>query len=156
MTAGREHLLGNLLVLTAALMWSGGTVYSRPLLQRISPLQLSASAALLALPVHFLLAAHQFENSLASLQSPNLWLIILYSGVLSSGVAQPMWNFGVRHAGASHASIIQNLIPLIAIVVAWVGRGETATAAQLFGGALILSGLVTMRLGRQPSGGGST
>ncbi len=148
-TAGREHLVGNLMILAAALLWSGGTVYSRPLLKRISPLQLSASAALIALPLHMLLAAGQYERSLPALRSANLWLIILYAGVLSSGLALPMWNLGVRHAGAAHAAIIQNLIPLIAILAAWITRGESATAAQLFGGGLILGGLVTMRLGRQ-------
>ena len=153
-TAGTEYLWGNLFILAAALLWSGATVYSRPLLVRISPMQLSASAAVIALPVHVLVAAGRYENSLPALESLNLWLIILYAGVLSSGLSQPMWNFGVRHAGAAHASIIQNLIPLIAIVAAWISRGETATAAQLLGGALILAGLVTMRLGRKPPGAG--
>ena len=37
-------------------------------------------------------------------------MIILYAGVLSSGLALPMWNFGVRHTGAAQAAIIQNLI----------------------------------------------
>ena len=59
-----------------------------------------------------------------------------------------MWNYGVRHAGAAHAAIIQNVIPLIAILAAWITRGETATAAQLFGGALILGGLIMMRTAR--------
>lgn len=146
--ADRQHLFGNLFVLTAALLWSGATVYSRPLLQQISPLQLSAAAAIFALPAHLLFAAGRYEGSLPALHSGALWLIILYSGILSSGLAYPMWNLGVRHAGAAHAAVVQNLIPLIAILAAWICRGETATAAQLFGGGLILGGLVTMRLGR--------
>ncbi len=76
-------------------------------------------------------------------------MIILYAGVLSSGLSQPMWHFGVRVAGAAHAAIIQNLIPLIAILAAWVSRGEKATLAQLVGGTLILSGLVVMRFARE-------
>lgn len=154
-TAGRENLLGNLIILGAALLWAGGTVYSRPLLRRISPVQLSASAAVMALPVHLLFAAGRYESSLPALESVNLWLIILYAGVLSSGLALPMWNLGVRHAGAAHAAVIQNLIPLIAIVAAWLSRGETATAAQLFGGTLILGGLVTMRQGRHAKNNGA-
>ncbi|MCP4783328.1 MAG: EamA family transporter [Fuerstiella sp.] len=55
----------------------------------------------------------------------------------------------VRHSGAAHAAIIQNLIPLIAILAAWLARGETATTTQLFGGGLIPGGLVIMRYGRQ-------
>ena len=148
-TAGREHLIGNLMILAAALLWSGGTVYSRPLLKRITPMQLSASAAVIALPVHLLAGFGRYERSLPALQSVTLWMIILYAGVLSSGLALPMWNFGVRHAGAAHAAVFQNLIPLIAIVAAWFIRGETASPAQLFGGTLILAGLITMRQARQ-------
>ena len=97
----REHLVGNLLILCSALAWAGGTVYSRPLLNSISPVQLSASAAALALPAHLLLASGRYQGSVADLLSINLWLILLYAGVLSSGLALPMWNFGVRHAGAA-------------------------------------------------------
>lgn len=148
-TAGGHHLAGNLIVLASALMWAGGTVYSRPLLQQISPLQLAAAATAIALPVHLIAALGRYESSLPALSSVPLWLIIVYSGVFSSGLALPMWNYGVRHAGAAHAAIIQNLVPLVAIVAAWFSRGETATSAQLLGGGLILGGLVIMRMSRQ-------
>jgi drug/metabolite transporter (DMT)-like permease len=147
--AGPQHLAGNLIVLSAALMWAGGTVYSRPLLRQISPLQLSAAAAVLALPFHLVVAVGRYESSLPALSSVPLWMIIVYSGVLSSGLALPMWSYGVRQAGAAHAAIIQNLVPLVAIVAAWLSRGETATPAQLLGGGLILGGLVIMRMSRQ-------
>jgi drug/metabolite transporter (DMT)-like permease len=147
-SAGTDHLWGNLIILLAALVWSGGTVYSRPLLRRTSPLHLSAVASIVALPMHLVVAAGYYESSTAELQSVSIWVILLYSGVLSSGLALPLWNVGVRHAGAAHAAIIQNLIPLIAIFAAWISRGETATAAQLVGGSLILTGLVLMRVRR--------
>lgn len=149
--AGSEHLLGNVVVLGSALLWAGGTVYSRPLLTQISPMQLSAAAAVIALPFHLLFAAGKYEASLPALRDVNLWLIILYSGILSSGLALPMWNYGVRHAGPSHAAIIQNLVPLFAIIAAWLARGEAVTVPQMIGGVLILGGLVTMRMSRRPA-----
>ena len=74
---------------------------------------------------------------------------MLYSGVLSSGLSLPLWNYGVRQAGAAHAAIIQNLIPVVAIIVAWFSRGEPVTQAQILGGSLILSGVIMVRRGRQ-------
>lgn len=147
-TTGKEYLIGNLVVLAAALLWSGGTVYSRQLLKQISPMQLAAVAAAVALPVHLSLGVGSYRSSFPALESTELVWIIIYSGVLSSGLALPMWNYGVRHAGPAHAAINQNLVPLIAIFSAWIARGEVATTAQLLGGALILGGLVTMRAGR--------
>ncbi|MCA9071839.1 MAG: DMT family transporter, partial [Planctomycetaceae bacterium] len=148
-TTSRVNLLGNAIILGAALIWSGGTVYSRPLLQQISPMQLSATASVIALPLHWFMARGELESSLPVLNSASLWFILLFSGVLSSGLALPMWNFGVRQAGAAHAAVIQNLIPVVAILAAWISRGETATSPQMIGGALILGGLVLMRRGRE-------
>ena len=144
-----EELLGNLLILTSALVWAGGTVYSRPLLKQITPMQLSASASVVALPIHFLCAAGHFGESIATLQSGQLWLILLYAGVLSSGLALPLWNFGVKQAGASHSAAIQNLVPLVAVLAAWAILGESMTAQQALGGTLILCGLMLMRMSRK-------
>jgi len=146
---GSATLSGNLMILGAALVWASGTVYSRPLLRQISPMQLSASSAAISIPVHLFLAAEFVPKDLPALRIPSLWLILIYSGVLSSGLSQPMWNFGVRHAGAAHAAVVQNAIPLIAITAAWVARGEQPTGAQVIGGLLILSGVAAMRFGRR-------
>ena len=143
-----RYLVGNLLVLAAALVWAAGTVYSRPLLKRISSIQLAAWAASIALPVHVLVALFRPWDELSQFNTTGIWLTVLYAGVLSSGLTPPMWHFGVRIVGAAHAAIIQNLIPLIALLAAWATRGETPTGSQLFGGALILLGLVAMRRGR--------
>lgn len=143
------HLFGNSCILGAAVAWSIGTVYSRPMLKRISPMQLSAFSATMALPIHLMLGAGHYQESLPAFQSMEMWLIILYSGVLSTGLALPMWSYGVRQAGAAQAAIIQNLVPIIAIVAAWLTRGESASNAQIFGGLMILGGLIIMRSKRQ-------
>ena len=147
-SADSRHLLGNLAILVAALLWAAGTVYSRPLFDRISVIQLSVIVSTMALPVHILVAAYNYTGDLSALRSIPLWCIIIYSGVLSSGLTQPMWHFGVKYAGTAHAAIVQNLIPLIAILAAWVISGDTPTGAQVCGGILIIGGLVLMRSSR--------
>lgn len=147
-TASARHSLGNVLVVTAAIIWAAGTVYSRPLLKRISPLRLSALSVVMALPIHLCVAYGRYSASLEPLQSVNLWLIIIFSGMLSSGLALPMWSFGVRQAGAAHASVIQNLVPVVAIIAAFFVRGESISVGQIAGGVLILGGLSLMRSSR--------
>jgi drug/metabolite transporter (DMT)-like permease len=143
-----EHFIGNMVILLAALMWAGGTVYSRPLLSKISPMQLAAFSSTIGLPFHLAAAAWHYDGKLTGLDSPLFWLVLIFSGMLSSGLTQPMWHYGVRQAGASHAAIVQNLIPVFALLTVWVISGEAPTEAQLIGGALILSGLVIMRISR--------
>lgn len=146
---GTFSLVGNLCTLGAALSWAGGTVYSRPLMKTISPTQLSAWSAGLGLPFHIVVAACTSDGQLSPLQQPAVWLTVLYSGVFSTGLALTMWNFGVRHSGAAQAAVFQNLVPVIAILTAWLFRGESVTVPQLTGGALIICGLLIMRRGRQ-------
>jgi drug/metabolite transporter (DMT)-like permease len=144
----REHLVGNLCILGAALSWAAGTIYSRPLLKKISPLQLSAWSASLGLPFHLLIAAPAILAFPAYATNLSVWMALLYSGVFSTGLALAMWNFGVQYAGAAHAAIIQNLVPVVAMASAFLLRNESVTEPQMFGGGLIIGGLLIMRFGR--------
>jgi len=143
------QFVGNMIALVAALAWAGGTVFSRPLLKTISPTQLAACSATIGLPFHILIAAPTLGASLPLLSQIPLQLCILYSGILSTGLALAMWSYGVKHAGAAQAAMFQNLSPIIAIVAAWLWRGETVSVAQTIGGAMIIGGLIIMRQSRR-------
>lgn len=141
-------LAGNLFMLGAALSWACATVYSRPLMKAISPIQLSACASVIGLPFHVLIALHSLPQSLPLLSDGAVLYPLVYSGVFSTGLALAMWNYGVRHAGAAQAAIFQNLIPAIAIFTAWLFRGEQITLPQITGGTMIIIGLLIMRRSR--------
>lgn len=144
----REYLAGNLCILCAALSWTAGTIVSRPLLRKISPMQLSACSAMVGAPFHFLLAVPAILDVPEWTFDGSVWLALLYSGIFSTGLALPFWNFGVKNAGAAHSAIIQHLIPVIALSAAWLIRGEVVSWPQAIGGALIIGGLIVMRIGR--------
>lgn len=152
------RLLGNLFALSAALAWAGGTVFSRPLLGKISPIQLSACSATVGLPFHILIAlwmgADSVPASIAAMKSPSLIACVVYSGTLSTGLALAMWSYGVKHAGAAQAAMIQNLTPIVAMAAAWIWLGETINTTQALGGAMIIGGLFVMRRSRQSSSQG--
>ncbi|MEN9554469.1 MAG: putative inner rane transporter yiJE, partial [Planctomycetota bacterium] len=86
--------------------------------------------------------------SLELLKEIPMDLCLLYSGVLSTGLALPMWSYGVKLAGAAHATMFQNLSPVVAIIAAWLMLGEPLSVAQIIGGVLILGGLIVMRSAR--------
>ena len=146
-------LLGNLFALCAALAWAGGTVFSRPLLGKISPIQLSACSATLGLPFHIIIALvigwDSVPASAAAMQDVSLVTCTLYSGILSTGLALAMWSYGVKHAGAAQAAMIQNLTPIVAMAAAWVWLGETINSAQALGGGMIIGGLFIMHRSRR-------
>ena len=148
-----RRLLGNLFALSAALAWAAGTVFSRPLLGKISPIQLSACSATLGLPFHIIIALligwDSVPASAAAMKDVSLVTCTLYSGILSTGLALAMWSYGVKHAGAAQAAMIQNLTPVVAMAAAWVWLGETINSAQALGGGMIISGLFIMHRSRR-------
>lgn len=148
-----RRLLGNLLALSAALAWAGGTVMSRPLLGKISPIQLSACSATLGLPFHIIIALmigwDSVPASAAAMKDVSLVTCTLYSGILSTGLALAMWSYGVKHAGAAQAAMIQNLTPIVAMAAAWVWLGETINSSQALGGGMIIGGLFIMHKSRR-------
>ena len=144
----RTLLVGNFCMLMAALAWAWGTVQSRKVLPYVSPMRLSAMSSVLMLPLQFAWAGTSLITNLPQLQATNVWMPLVYAGVLSTGLALPMWSYGVRHSGAAQAAVFQNLVPVVAIATAWFFRGEPVTQNQIIGGALIIGGLVLVRRGR--------
>ena len=146
--ASGVNLAGNLIVLGAALAWATSPVVSKPLLNHISAIRLAFFSIIVTLPLHWLLATPNLQSDFIRSFEPLTIGAILFSGVFSTGVAYAMWNYGVQKLGAPHASIYQNVIPLVAVVSAWWMIGETPLMFQIWGGALIIGGLVLMRRSR--------
>lgn len=143
-----RYFVGNLLMLLAAMTWAAGTVMSRPILETISPLRLVFISCLLTTPLHLLVAAPSFLSSLPRMLEPRMFVAIVFSGALSTGVAYATWHAGVRAVGGSHAAVYQNVVTLVAVVGGWIILKEQPMSAQVIGGLLTVAGLFLMRKGR--------
>lgn len=143
-----HYFLGNLYMLAAAMAWATGTVMSRPILQKITPLRLAFISCVLTTPFHLWLAAGDIREQLPQALEPATLAAIIYSGVFSTGVAYVTWHVGVRAVGGSHAAVYQNVVTLVAVVGGWIVLQETPLVAQVFGGMLTIAGLLLMRRGR--------
>ena len=148
---GRQYFVGNLFILLSALAWAASTVVSRGILRVLTPLQLSAISALMTTPFHLWLVANQLPAAFEQMRDPRLLAAVVFSGAFSTGIAYASWNAGVRLVGASHASVYQNVVTLVAVVGGWLLLSEPVIAAQLLGGGLTIAGLLMMRRGRRPA-----
>jgi len=70
-----------------------------------------------------------------------VWLLVAFVVVVGTMITFSLLTSGLRHIGATRASIVATLEPVIATVVAWVWLGETFGTAQLVGGAVVLAGI---------------
>ncbi len=143
-----QYFVGNLCMLAASMAWACGTVISRPILRTMSPLRLAFLSSLITTPLHVLLVADQMSGAWASATQPWNMVAIVYSGVFSTGIAYATWHAGVRAVGGSHAAVYQNVVTLVAVIGGWIFLKEEPLVAQLFGGVLMIAGLLMMRRGR--------
>ena len=145
---GGASLFGNLVMLAAMGTWAFASVLSRPLLETFPATRLAFLAVLVSLPGHWALAAPRLD--LAEVERPLfVALAIAYSGVLSTGIAYSLWNRSVKDLGAARTAAFSNLVPVVALTVAWVFLHEAPRPLQLTGGGLVVAGLLMWRTARQ-------
>ncbi len=69
-------------------------------------------------------------------------IIFLYLGIFPSILAYLFWNFGVKTAGASIASVFMYLLPVFTSIIAYLFLNENLFLYHFAGGLFILSGLI--------------
>ena len=146
---GSEYLLGNLVILLAALLWGVNTVYTKSLVDRVTPIGITMLGLLVSIP--FLAAVSIPYWDLVEWERINwlVWVAILFSGGLSTGIAIVLWNGAVKIMGPSHTAAFQNLVPVVALITALVVLDEAILFAQIIGVTLTIGGLFVMRRGRE-------
>jgi drug/metabolite transporter (DMT)-like permease len=78
------------------------------------------------------------------------WVPILALGVISGGIAYSAGIAAVRRLGSRLASFVGILELVFAVGFAWLLLGQTPTGVQVIGGALVLAGIIVLRLGERP------
>ena len=141
---------GDLLVLACAFFWAAHILLVGRFASRVDEMGLAfwqfLTCAVLSLVPALLLE----DAGLASLRASVI--PILYNGLLSAGVAYALQISGQGGAPASRAALILSLETVFAGAGGWLLLGEDFGLRELFGSALMLSGVVASRLGGGPSG----
>lgn len=151
--AGGEHelsfssktLVGDLLIVGAAVVFGLYTLLSKSMLSRYTPLQYSAMMATIG-SVALLTAGFpgivRLDWSAVSLQA---YGGILYSGLFAIGAAYIIWNYGIQTVGAVRTSTYQNLVPVLGLIFGVTLLHEQLVLLQYIGSALVITGIVLAR-----------
>jgi drug/metabolite transporter (DMT)-like permease len=143
---------GDLLMVGAAMAWSLYTVGSRGMIEKYGSLPVTSWTLWLGSPILVLLGLPSLLEGTPLASPVSAWLGVAYAGVFAIGLAYILWYRGVQQIGSSRTAAYQNLVPIIALAVAWVWLGEEPTPLQLLGAAIVLVGVSLTRLGRDRKG----
>ena len=142
---GALHLVGDLMILVAVVVWAFYTTGLVPLTQRVSSIEVAAwtllggvlPLTLIATPALFALAWSEVTWL--------TWGAIAYSGLLAMVVAYIVWYRGVREIGPTRTAMFANLQPIVAVLMAWALLGEVPTLFQAAGAAAVIGGIYLAR-----------
>lgn len=146
MALGGETLRGDLFMLAAAVVWALYTVLGRRAVRRNGALEMTAWTLWLGTPALVLIGLPGLLRTDFGSVSAGAWAGIAYAGVLAIGIAYFIWYRGVQRLGSSRTAVYSNLVPVAAILTAWLWIGETPRALQLLGAGVILAGIAVVRL----------
>jgi drug/metabolite transporter (DMT)-like permease len=145
--ASQRNWVGDLLLLGSATCWAVYTVYSQPLLAKMDALSLtSVSMAVGAVPLALLALPDILEMRPAEVSS-GAWLGLAYASFLAVVFSYLAWSRAVRILGSMRTAVYLNLVPVIAVVIAWVWLGESLTAGQVVGAGAVIGGIALSRSG---------
>ncbi len=134
-------LVGDALILAAAVFWGSYTVLSLGLLQRYSALALAAYAMTLGGLIAFPIAALDPAPLDLAAVDGRTWGAAIYSTLCSSAFGFAAWGWGVSKAGANRVLIYQYLVTLIGVTAGILLLGEDFGVGQLVGAAIIICGV---------------
>ena len=140
-TIPSESWIGDLLILVGTICWSTYTVFSKPLLQHYSPLKLTTLTISMGTPLLILVSIPSLTQQNWSAVSTQGWLSLAYSFCLAIAIGYTVWYTGVNKIGNARTSLYENLVTVIAVVVAWIILSESMTPIQILGMAFVFLSL---------------
>ena len=145
-----DSLVGDLVILLAAVCVGIYTVFSMAVLDRHSPLVVATYPTLFAGPIILLLSIPQLPTVEWGSIGLGPWAAVGYAAVFATAFAFAGWQTGISRIGANRVLVYQYLITLTGVISGIVFFGEQLGIDKLAGGATILVGVY---LARRQGGG---
>ena len=138
---------GDLMLMGAVVCWAIYTMGARPLMERHSPVGVTALSMLIGTTVYVPIAAPNLARVPWASVGTLTWVKLVYSSIFAICVSYTIWYAAVREIGSARTSIYSNLLPIVAMITAWVWLHEPIGAAKLLGASAVLAGVALARMG---------
>ena len=142
---GGTNLIGDALVLVAAMCVGAYAVLSMPLLERYSPLAVATYPVLFGAPFLLLLSVPSVPGMEWGRIGAGPLLAVGYAAVFATAFAFTAWQRGISRIGANRVLVYQYLITTVGVTSGIVFFGESLGWNKIVGGAVILLGVYLAR-----------
>lgn len=140
---GGNNLLGDVLALTAAVLYAGYLISLKEVRRRLSTAVLMGTSSLISCLALLAITLISGENLMPA--SFKGWLILLALAGVSQVGGQGLIAFGLAYLPASFSSVSLLLQPVAAAGLAWLILGEAMRPLQGLGGVIVITGILLAR-----------
>ncbi len=138
-------LAGDGLILLSVLCWAAYTVFSRPFLRIMSPLQFTTLTMTAGTPVLILASLPDLVRQPWGAVSWASWAAVVFNTLFPLSLGYIIWYASVQAVGGPRTAVYNNLVPMVTVVASWVLLGETLGLLQAAGAAIVLAGVSLAR-----------
>jgi drug/metabolite transporter (DMT)-like permease len=140
-----ESIHGDLMMVAAVLCWAAYTLGARPLMQRHSPVGITALSMSIGTAIYLPIVSPHLLRMSWSTVSLTSWVSLVYSAAFAICVAYVIWYAGVRELGSARTAVYSNLLPVVALLTAFLWLHEPIGAVKIAGAGGILIGVAFTR-----------
>jgi drug/metabolite transporter (DMT)-like permease len=138
---GAEHaLIGDVLVILAALLWGIQSLYLRQRLKGIDPFRIAAWTQIVAVPF-FLFFALPVGFELPDFADRAVLVAVGYNGLIGTGLAMVLWVRLLAGYSPTRVSAFMFLTPVFGVFMGSLILAESITGFMLAGAALVAAGI---------------
>lgn len=141
--SGNAPWWGVLLCIVATTASAGGVVAQKPVLARVSALQVTWTCCVIGAICCLPYAATLAHDVRTAAPGDLAWMV--YLGVFPTSVAFTTWAYALARGTASRLAATAYLVPPITIGMSWLILGEVPQLVAILGGALCLGGVIFAR-----------
>jgi len=139
-----HRLIGDLMILMAALSWATTTNLTKILLSRnkgSSPLEIVVWYSFIGWILLTPWMIYEIWSSGIPSPGPAEWLTVAYLGIISTVLAYVLFARGIEIIGPTAASSYVFLVPVFGVIGGWALLGEKIGASMMIGFILIVAGV---------------
>lgn len=140
-----KTFLGDLIILGAAISWGVYTILAKKFLKKYPSTQFTGVMSIIGMVCLLLIGLPNLVSVEWAKVSLVGWMGVIYSGLLSIGLAYLIWNNSVSNIGAVRTAAYQNLVPVLGLVFGVVLLQEALTLQQYSGSAMVIAGIIFSR-----------
>jgi drug/metabolite transporter (DMT)-like permease len=142
-----EGFRGDIMMFLGTILWAAYTVWSKPFLDKLSPLQFATVTMGIGALVYVPFTIKDIVRIPWASVSARAWAGLVLSSVFGLVVGYLIWYFSVQKVGNAKTAIYSNLTPIFTIFFALLFLGEKLRPAEVIGAAIILAGVYQTRAG---------